>query len=167
MLHSCDVKPYELIAALMAREGIGALPLAKKIGRPELQPAIYRFSKGQVENPEPTTALPLASYFEIPMEAIYDERVATGVARGLGLIGQEPHMVEVITEDHVVGWAPSPIEPDLVVREPGCAFVVEAKLDPDDLADFRAAKAVMTEAEWAQIRARYETVRRHFGGGDQ
>ena len=74
------VKPHELIAALMAREGLGPLPLAKKMGRPKLQPQIHRFVNGEVASPARTTAEPLAAYFKIPTEAIYTEKAATAVA---------------------------------------------------------------------------------------
>lgn len=75
------MKPYQLIAALMHRENLGALPLAKKMGKPALQPQIHRFMKGEVANPARTTAVPLAKFFDIPVDAIYDEKVATAVAR--------------------------------------------------------------------------------------
>jgi hypothetical protein len=79
------VKPYQLVAALMAREGLGPLPLAKKMGHVRLQPQIHRFSKGEVAEPAPSTAKPLAAYFKLPLEAMYDEKVATAVARERGI----------------------------------------------------------------------------------
>lgn len=79
------MKPFELIAALMHREGLGPLPLAKKMGKAKLQPQIHRFSRGEVANPDRSTAVPLAEFFHIPVEAIYDERIATEVARELGI----------------------------------------------------------------------------------
>ncbi len=79
------VKPYELIAALMHREDLGALPFAKKIGKPKLQPQIHRFIKGGVKEPARTTAAPLAAYFHLPIDAIYDEKVATAEAKRLGI----------------------------------------------------------------------------------
>jgi DNA-binding XRE family transcriptional regulator len=84
-MHSLGMKPFELVAALMHREGLGPLPLAKKIGKAKLQPQIHRFSRGEVANPDRTTAVPIAEYFNIPVEAIYDERIATEVARELGI----------------------------------------------------------------------------------
>lgn len=64
----------------MAKEGMGALPLAKAMGRPNLQSQIYRFSKGEVLSPARATAVPLAAYFKIPTDALYDDRGATAVA---------------------------------------------------------------------------------------
>jgi hypothetical protein len=79
------VKPYQLIAALMARAKLGSLPLAKKMNRPELQSQIYRFSHGDVASPERTTAAPLAEFFGLPIDAIYDEKLATAIAKERGI----------------------------------------------------------------------------------
>lgn len=79
------VKPYQLVAALMHQAGLGALPLAKKMGKPKLQPQIHRFVKGEVLEPARTTAAPMALFFGIPIDAMYDEKVATAVAKERGL----------------------------------------------------------------------------------
>lgn len=86
------VKPFQLIAALMHEKGLGVLPLAKAMGKPKLQSQIHRFVRGQVINPERTTAVPLAKYFGIPVDAIYEETVATAIAnqRGLKVVPQAP-----------------------------------------------------------------------------
>lgn len=79
------MKPYELIAALMQREKLGALPLAKRMNKPTLQPQIHRFINGTVANPARTTAVPLAAYFNLPVDAIYDEALATSIASERGI----------------------------------------------------------------------------------
>ena len=79
------VKPHQLIAGLMQKAGLGPSPLAKKMGKPKLQPQIHRFVNGQVANPERKTALPLAEYFGLPLEAIYDEKLATKIAAERGI----------------------------------------------------------------------------------
>jgi hypothetical protein len=84
------VKPYQLIAALMAREGLGPLPLARRIGKEKLQPQFHRFSKGEVANPKRTTAAPLAEYFGLPIDAIYDEKLATAIAKERGIVALPP-----------------------------------------------------------------------------
>lgn len=80
-----DVKPHELVAALMHRDGIGPLPLAKKIRRPDLQSQIDRLRAGKVKNPTYGTIAPLAAHWKLPMEAFLDEKAATRVARELNL----------------------------------------------------------------------------------
>ena len=102
------VKPYELIAALMAREGLGPLPLAKKMGRPKLQPQIHRFVNGDVASPARTTAEPLAAYFKIPTEAIYTEQAATAVARERDISAVLPTASARKREPSVKASAPSP-----------------------------------------------------------
>lgn len=84
------VKPYQLIEALMAAEELGPLPLAKKLKKPELQPLIHRFINGAVKSPKSSTAIPLADYFNLPLEAIYQEKVATEIAKQRGLKALPP-----------------------------------------------------------------------------
>jgi len=79
------MKPHELLKALMDRDHIGPLPLAKAMRKPKLQPQIDRLSKGKVAEPKRTTTEPLAEYFKIPVEAFYDVDVAIAVATELGL----------------------------------------------------------------------------------
>lgn len=79
------VKPYQLIAALMHRDGLRTLPLAKKMGKPALQPQLHRFVRGEVPSPDHTTAAPLAAHFKLPLDAIYEEKVATAIAAAQGL----------------------------------------------------------------------------------
>lgn len=88
------MKPYQLIAALMQRQGLGALPLAKAMGKPKLQPQIHRFIRGEVREPARTTAEPIAAYFGIPTEAIYSEALATQVARDLD-VSDAPELPQV------------------------------------------------------------------------
>ena len=84
------MKPHELIAALMRAQKLGALPLAKKMHLPKLQPSIYRFMRGEIASPAATTAVPLAKFFGLPLEAIYDEKVSTRIGRERDLKVVEP-----------------------------------------------------------------------------
>lgn len=87
------VKPYQLIAQLVVdsklggRPGLGSLPLAKKIGRPERQSQIYKFLNGAVDEPARSTVEPVADFFGIPVDAFYNESVAINVARARGMFG--------------------------------------------------------------------------------
>lgn len=76
-----EVSPSELIYALMQERKLGSLPLAKAIGKPQLQSQIYRFSRAQVQKPDYSTAEPLAKFFNLPIEALFDSKVATKIAR--------------------------------------------------------------------------------------
>lgn len=84
------VKPYQLIAALMHAEGLGSLPFAKKLGKPGLQSQIHRFVNGGVDEPANSTAQPIAAYFKLPLEAMYQEKVATAIARERGITELPP-----------------------------------------------------------------------------
>jgi hypothetical protein len=79
------MKPHALLAALMNKAGLNSNKLAKEIKRPTMQSQIYRFSKGQVLEPARNTAEPLALHFGIPVDALYNEKTATAVAKELGL----------------------------------------------------------------------------------
>ncbi len=57
------------------------MPLAKKIGKPGLQSQIYKYLNGGVDEPARSTAEPIAAYFNIPVDALYDERIAAVVAQ--------------------------------------------------------------------------------------
>lgn len=74
------VKPYELFAALMTMEG-GSMPLARKMGSVRIQSKLHKFAAGGVANPARATAEVIAKYFKIPVDAIYDEKVATAIAK--------------------------------------------------------------------------------------
>jgi hypothetical protein len=80
------VKPYELIGALMHAQGVaGSSDLARKIGKPRMQPTIHKFLHGLTQDPARTTAEPIAKYFGLPNDAMYDETVATRIARERGV----------------------------------------------------------------------------------
>lgn len=83
------MKPYELICALVVkrkiskRVGLGAYPLAVAMGKPGMQPTLQKFMRGQVANPDRTTAEPIAAFFGIPVDALYSEKLATELAATL------------------------------------------------------------------------------------
>lgn len=98
------MEPYELIRQLMEKEGLGAFPLARKIGRPDLQPSIHRYASGQIKNPNRAMATLLANHFKIPIDAIYDRAAAISTARILGIhpSGAEPEEKEKDVKDKTV-----------------------------------------------------------------
>jgi hypothetical protein len=80
------------LAALMVRDGLNPTQLAKEIKRPTLQSQIHRLVHGEVGSPSAGTAAPLAAYFGLPLEAMYDEKVATALARERGVTELPPEM---------------------------------------------------------------------------
>jgi hypothetical protein len=79
------MKAHELIYALMVKEGKNPTSLAKAIKRPTLQPQLHRFFQGEVARPEYGTAELVTKHFGLPLNAMYDEKVATAIARERGI----------------------------------------------------------------------------------
>jgi len=69
----------------MYRDGITTSALAREVKRPKLQPQIHRLRAGKVKNPRYSTIEPLAAHWGVPVEAFWDEAVATKVAKQLAL----------------------------------------------------------------------------------
>lgn len=88
IIRTCIVsamKPNELLAALLIKEGLSVNRLATKVGRPGLQSQIQKFKTGGVVEPGRSTVEPLAAYFGIPSDAFYKAKVATAIAKERGL----------------------------------------------------------------------------------
>ena len=87
------VKPYLLIAKLVEQAG-GALPAAKAMKAPSFQPTLHKIVSGDVDSPKRTSAERIAKHFKIPIEAVYDPKIAAQVYRdrfgGLGVAVEEP-----------------------------------------------------------------------------
>lgn len=103
------VKPYQLIAALMHREGTGPYPLSKKLGIPSLQGQIHRYSKGDVKQPAPSTVSPLAKHFGLPLEAFYDEKVATAIAKERGITALPERAPKAAASEAPTHAPPTPV----------------------------------------------------------
>lgn len=89
------MKPYELVRGLMAQRGIkGSLQLAKEAKAPLKQPALHRWLADQVGEPKRSTLEPVAKLFSLPIEALYDEKAATRVARERGIPDPPPVVVK-------------------------------------------------------------------------
>ncbi len=78
LLHDPRMEPHKLIAHLVALSG-GALRVCKAMNAESMQPTVSRFIAGQVKSPSRRTAEKLAAYFKIPVDALYDPRVAAQV----------------------------------------------------------------------------------------
>jgi hypothetical protein len=79
------MKAHELIYALMVKEGKNPTSLAKALKRPGLQGQLHRFFQGQVARPEYGTAELLTKRYHLPLEAMYDAKVATAIAKDRGI----------------------------------------------------------------------------------
>ena len=91
-MHSSAMQPHQLIAALMHAQQLRTNSLAASLRKPSLQPSIHRFLAGQVKEPARSTAEPIAAFFGIPVEALYNASEATRIAtmRGLTVVDWPP-----------------------------------------------------------------------------
>lgn len=76
------MKSHELVSALVERAG-GALRVAKAMGSQSFQPTLFRVCSGLVSSPKRETAEKIAKHFGIPVDAIYDDKLATRIAAEL------------------------------------------------------------------------------------
>lgn len=84
------MEPRKLLRALMDRSGDNPNSLARKLHDAVGQPQIHKFLSGTAREPRRATLQPLASHYDIPLDAFYDPEVAGQVAAHLGLLGATP-----------------------------------------------------------------------------
>jgi hypothetical protein len=89
-MHSSCMKPHELIKLLADRTGKPTLQLAKDIHKATFQGTLHKLINGNVPKPTQPTAKRIADYFGLPLDAMYDERVATQIAIERGLVYPQP-----------------------------------------------------------------------------
>jgi DNA-binding XRE family transcriptional regulator len=73
------VKPHELVKKLVDKAG-GEGPVARAMGMRTFQGTLHKVGAGKVDQPTRATAAKIAKHFKIPIEAIYDEKLATEIA---------------------------------------------------------------------------------------
>lgn len=103
------MEPHELVQKLFeARKDIKSVSaLARAIHNQGFQGTLHKFLAGRTSSPDQTTAARIAKFFNIPIEAIYDAKVATRVARERGLLpGEEGQPLSVREAEKT--YAPEP-----------------------------------------------------------
>lgn len=81
IIRPCIVLPmkrHELIDRLVTDAG-GALPVAQAMGAKNFQGTLYRIAKGQTTEPSRESAQRIAKHFNIPVDALYDDALATKI----------------------------------------------------------------------------------------
>lgn len=106
-LHSLGMKPHELVNALYKqRKDISSVSaLARAMHNQAFQGTLHKFLTGQVPHPTASTAGKIAKFFQLPLEALYDSKVATRVAKERGLI-KEGALTARVDEDESPYRAP-------------------------------------------------------------
>lgn len=118
------MKPRELLRNLMNLEGLNPTSLARRTGDRTKQPQIHRFLTGEAREPKRSTLQPVADYFHIPVDALFDEQVATAT------------------------WAKVAQLPS-VARSIGNVFAAPPPAPPPDFADRRE----VSDSDWAALTA--------------
>lgn len=78
--------PHKLVELLASKSGLSLLELAKRMHKASFQGTLHKFVHGSVESPSRATAKRIADYFKIPLDALYDARIAAQIAVEQGLI---------------------------------------------------------------------------------
>jgi len=79
------IKPHQLIAELVRHTGKSTLQVAKEMHSPSFQGTLHKYINGLVPNPSRPTAAKIAKYFDLPVDAVYDQAQATKAAKDRGI----------------------------------------------------------------------------------
>jgi hypothetical protein len=79
------MEPRELLRALMERDGDNPHSLSVKLKGRVKQPQIYKFVTGVAREPRRSTLQPLAEHYDIPVDALYEEKAAAAAFKRLNL----------------------------------------------------------------------------------
>jgi hypothetical protein len=135
------MKSHELIRALVEQGG-GSLPVAKAMHAPNFQGTLHKICAGRVDSPSHASAERIAKHFKIPLEAIYDDKVATAIARDRGMVSGTPGGAKVSVEA-----APPSVDPGMDGQIAKCIGDLASALDGlSDEDRERAASALITLA---------------------
>ncbi len=85
-MHSRAMKGRELLKLLLDKRGLTANALSKALKGATKQPQIQKFLSGTAAEPRRSTLSPVAAYFDVPIDAFYDDFLADKVAYQLGLV---------------------------------------------------------------------------------
>lgn len=94
-MHSPHMHWSQLIDTLVRNAG-GALAVAKAMKAPTFQGTLHKIASGNVTAPSRKSAERIASFFGIPVDALYDDNVATRVHEELFGSGSAPDERRVI-----------------------------------------------------------------------
>jgi transcriptional regulator with XRE-family HTH domain len=148
------MQPYELVRALVheqTRHGKSVTEIAREMQSRNFQGTLHKFLSGQVREPSRATAERIARYFKLPLEALYDVRVATAEAarRGLPALPERDTTIRLLREPQAAyGATPSTaLSPALLARlaalpptqVEAIERIIQAHLDAMDLKPAGAA----------------------------
>lgn len=103
------MQPHELVQKLFqARKDITSVSaLARAIHNQSFQGTLHKFLSGKTASPDQATAARIAKFFGLPIEAIYDAKVATRIAQERGLLDGKEGLQLAVRETKET-YAPAP-----------------------------------------------------------
>lgn len=107
--------PRDLLRELMSTEGENPNSLAKKLKMQ--QSTLHRFISGEAKEPRRSSLSPVARHFAIPIDALFDEKIADAVFRERFQRGAAASVATVAT--HQVKDAPRPYTTTDLIRQLG------------------------------------------------
>lgn len=138
------MRPHQLIGALIERTGKPLLQVAEEMARKKsFQGTLYKYVAGNVASPSRATAEKIAKYFALPVDAIYDEGLATHIAGERGLtVTRQPVVAEPAKSYAIPAPAPIPIS-TRATQDLRFSSAVEARLCALSAAQLRQVEAVV------------------------
>lgn len=91
------MKGRELLQLLLTSRGLTANALSKALKGETTQPQIHKFLTGVAAEPRRSTLAPVAAYFNVPIDAFYDDFLADKTAYQLGLVDSTEISSETLT----------------------------------------------------------------------
>lgn len=83
------MNPRALLQRLMDRDGLNSNSLAERLNNATTQPQIHKFLSGKAKEPRRSTLAPVARYFRIPLDALYDADIAVSAAKQKQLVSDD------------------------------------------------------------------------------
>lgn len=80
------MRPHELVARMLKDRDLSTYAAAKAMHKASFQPTLHKFLAGDVAAPEHSTAERICNFLALPLEAVYDSKVATRIALEKGYV---------------------------------------------------------------------------------
>jgi len=82
-----DFRAHQLVSLLLAQKGLNPNAAARAMcASLSFQPTLHKFLQGHVASPKRSTAERIAKFLDLPVDAIYDHKLAHSIAKERGLL---------------------------------------------------------------------------------
>lgn len=131
----------------MEQQGLNPYSLSRRLDGKTKQPQLHRFLSNDALEPRRATLAPVAEYFGIPLEALFDDEVATATAARLGLLEQA---IGLLNTSHL----PLPLPAQKLPLDQALTVVLEAIASAPDKARLRTALMALLDDDAPAYRQR-------------